>query len=610
MKNKPKKDYSDSPATVEQVDIYNTKFNLVRILVIRALAGTGKTTTLIEIAKQNPHIQYLYIALNKSIIIDVENAVRKAVLKNVKVKTVHALAYESSAVYRSGRDIQKITVDFVKKYLNINDSFKAYSIISMFEDYCSQSSGFQDFSDYTLSKVDHKNVSVSRNLNKQALNGVQSLLEGFENGSIDFITHGLYLKYFIDNQSLITEDCLMVDESQDLNDAMFSFIESQIELGVKNIIAVGDQNQSIYGFIGSRDIMSILKEKYGAVVKTLTRSFRFAAKSEMESFANQFLSLRGETIYGAALHSDCIVRNNAYLGRTNMQIIGKCINLIKNGEEFSLLGGIKSIDFESILDVWYLNQIKNDASKADKIKSDIIKSFDSKGALKAWAVENDFSEYVGACNAVDQMYTWLNDSELNKVIEECGFVREKIPFPKKIFNLIDGLSKKSSHTIVSTFHKSKGLGVDRVEIMGYSESVNEDRPVLPYGLLQDRRHRGSKVKLIDDLYISNDGQEAHLLKLDPKQRMLFDEYNLMYVAVTRAKKEMFVHDQRVVASANFISKLYTAFAHNDIIMVEKDKMKIECFSIQVYINSQLSVKYFVPKSVASEFLGSIQKRKG
>lgn len=611
MKNKKavKIDHVVKPATVEQVDIYNTDFNLVWILVIRALAGTGKTTTLIELARLNPSVQYLYIALNASIVADVKKAIKKAGITNLKASTIHSLAYEASALYRNGRDVEKLTIEYVQEYLNIRDSFTAYSIVSMMEKYCNQAGSFHDFSDLIMSQADDGNPASSFKIKKASLNGVQSLLEGFENGSIDFITHSLYLKHFIDNQSLISEDCLMVDESQDLNSAMFSFVESQIELGVHNVIAVGDQNQSIYGFIGSKDIMQILQDKYGAVVKTLTRSFRFAAKTNMESFANNFLSIRGENIYGAALHSDAIIRNRAYLGRTNMQILGKCIELIKNGESFSLLGGIKSIDFASILDVWYLSNAKKNPEQFNKIQSEIVKSFESKEELKKWAVENDFHEYIGACSAVDKMYFWMNDIRLHEIMEECGFIRSGLPFPKQIFNLVDRMSKKSSYTIVSTFHKSKGLGVDRVEIMRYEDFSGEERPVIPYGLLHDKKKvDGEKIKLIDNKYSTLSGQTGFLLKLDPMQTMLFDEYNLMYVAVTRAKKEMIVKDRRLVASANCIAKLYEAYSNNITVIVQKDTEQIECFPVFVEINSQLNFQYFIPRDVGLEFLRSVQQR--
>jgi len=444
---------------------------------------------------------------------------------------------------------------------------------------------------------------------KSILKSVQILLNGFESGSINFITHGLYLKHFIDNQSAVPEDCIMIDESQDLNDAMFSFVESQIDFGIKNIISVGDQNQSVYGFLNSRDIMKILKEKYGGVVKTLTRSFRFPPHSEMEIFANNFLKLRGETIYGAALHKDMNIRNIGYIARTNMQVLNQAVNLIKEGKDFHLVGGIKSIDFNTILDIWYLSNIDSTPQNESKIKSPIVRGFSNKGELKRWAVEHGHVEFISACSAVDQMYIWIGDKELSSIMKNIGMDKLKIPFPKKISNLIDQNNKKKSHRILSTFHKSKGLGMDKVVILSQG-ILDKDKIVVPYGLLQDYNlNTPKKIKAVDRLFKSRDGQIGYLLKSDPKQNMLFDEYNLMYVAVTRAKKEMEVKDKRLVSSANLVVSLFDAFSHNETVFITHDNMDIECYVAHAYINSEIqNLKYFIPKSVATEFLSGIQSR--
>lgn len=604
-----------TPATIEQLDIYNTDFSLVTILVIKALAGTGKTTALIQLARQYPDKTFLYVALNNSIVAEVGLSLKKAGITNVVFKTIHAYAHSVTEDFRKNRKIKKVTVEFVKKYLDlhVNDDFQAFSIIKMLGVYCSQSLPLLDFETNLLSKtvIDESYKKMNTSLKVSTLDGMKKILIGFEDGSIDFMTHDAYLKNFIDNQKLIEEDFLMVDEGQDLNDAMYSFVETQIELGVPNIVAVGDQNQSVYGFIGSKDVMGLLHKKYGAVIKTLTKSFRFAAKSDMEMFANQFLSLRGDVIYGAAVHEDDVIRNRAFLGRTNMQILSKCIDLIKNKESFSLLGGIRSIDFETINDVWYLSGLKNFPDNVDKIKSEMVKSFKTKNELKSWAVEHEFSEYVGACNAVDKMFAWKQDEDLQEVLEESGVNQMRMSFPKKISALINAYSKKSSETLISTFHKSKGLGVDYVEIMKQDSYKSEVKPVLPYGLLQEKNpeFRGNKdIELIDNLFTSKDGQIGYLLKSDPKQTMLFDEYNLMYVAVTRAKKRMSVYDQRLVVSANFISNLFKSFSNDNLVTVQLSSRSLECHPVLCSVNSDLSVKFFVPKTVASDFLANVQQR--
>ena len=58
-------------------------------LKIEAKAGSGKTSTLVEVAKANPDKRFLYLAFNKAIV----NDASQKFPANVVVKTTHSLAY-------------------------------------------------------------------------------------------------------------------------------------------------------------------------------------------------------------------------------------------------------------------------------------------------------------------------------------------------------------------------------------------------------------------------------------------------------------------------------------------------------------------------------------
>ena len=54
-----------------------------------AYAGTGKTTTLVEMCKRDPAIRFLLVVFNKSV--ELQN---KVFPPNVTVKTANALSYK------------------------------------------------------------------------------------------------------------------------------------------------------------------------------------------------------------------------------------------------------------------------------------------------------------------------------------------------------------------------------------------------------------------------------------------------------------------------------------------------------------------------------------
>ena len=74
------------PDTPEQALITQYKGSL---LVVRAYAGTGKTTTLVKYAHNNLNSRILYIAYNRGI----RDEAREKFPANVDCKTSHQLAY-------------------------------------------------------------------------------------------------------------------------------------------------------------------------------------------------------------------------------------------------------------------------------------------------------------------------------------------------------------------------------------------------------------------------------------------------------------------------------------------------------------------------------------
>ena len=78
--------------TEEQKEILNAVKNESRVK-IKAYAGTGKTTTLVEVIKDNPDKNFLVVAFNKSVQEEFKKRAKKENLKNVVVYTLHSLAY-------------------------------------------------------------------------------------------------------------------------------------------------------------------------------------------------------------------------------------------------------------------------------------------------------------------------------------------------------------------------------------------------------------------------------------------------------------------------------------------------------------------------------------
>ena len=83
--------------TAEQEEIVNSSLDSFKI---NAVAGSGKTTTLLEYAKKNSNLKILYLAYNKSLQIALNEKLKDYHLPNLHISTIHSLAYNKTEAYK------------------------------------------------------------------------------------------------------------------------------------------------------------------------------------------------------------------------------------------------------------------------------------------------------------------------------------------------------------------------------------------------------------------------------------------------------------------------------------------------------------------------------
>ena len=236
-------------------------------------------------------------------------------------------------------------------------------------------------------------------------------------------------------------------------------------------ILVGDSHQQIYSFRGARDAMHRIK---ASRTLYLTHSFRF--NSQIAQVANMILgTFKGETrkIIGLKEQKEKKgFKHYTIIARTNSAVFKEAAAL-HTGKKIGFVGGIKGYRFSRMTDAWYLQNREN-----TKIEDPFIKGFQSFNEMKEFAKAAEDWETMSIC----------------KVVEEYG---GRIP------NLVKQIRRASveehdAEIILSTAHKAKGLEWNNVHIAS-------DFPDLV---------KNNKIISSQDLYQ--------------------DEFNLIYVAVTRA----------------------------------------------------------------------------
>lgn len=266
--------------TKEQEKIINSKELSFKI---NAVAGSGKTTTLLEYAKKNSNLKILYLAYNKSLQVSLQEKLQNYNLPYLHVSTIHSLAYNRIQAYNYNltNDLKNYIIEKVittyEFQTNQKNYFPSLEYTALVKDlitfYCNSSlinldSKLLD-SYKKQSDLSAKILELIGKNEKRVLAHLKILLSSMKNKVID-ATHDFYLKMFYLNKKVSTNlnyDLILVDEAQDISDVMIGIIENQ---NCRRIY-VGDSFQQIYSFRFATNALN----KVDLPAFHLTKSFRF-----------------------------------------------------------------------------------------------------------------------------------------------------------------------------------------------------------------------------------------------------------------------------------------------------------------------------------------------
>jgi len=293
--------------------------------IINAVAGAGKTTTIMECAKYAAdQTSVLFCAFNKSIQTEIANKFSKQAMNQVTVKTIHALGfqmlndnnnsnrkinvqeYKYHDILNSDTDVHNKINDYMEELLELsgygtdeNDNNKQFAVKDIIYKFKDKLFDMNQKIRATLTPVDFKNFKEliehfnyfsetdikSNYFNKELEIYFECSKILLEAGNIlahdslimDY-TDMLYLPFIWNLSASKTYSFLFIDECQDLSKSQLAIV---LKYGHKNgrILAVGDPYQSIYGFAGA-DIESFyrIKNTIKAIPLPLTICFRCPSK--------------------------------------------------------------------------------------------------------------------------------------------------------------------------------------------------------------------------------------------------------------------------------------------------------------------------------------------
>uniref|UniRef100_A0A8B9IR03 F-box DNA helicase 1 n=1 Tax=Anser cygnoides TaxID=8845 RepID=A0A8B9IR03_ANSCY len=305
------------------------------------------------------------------------------------------------------------------------------------------------------------------------------------------ITCDGYLKLWqLSKPRLSGYDAVFVDEAQDCTPAIVDIVLSQ----TCGIILVGDPHQQIYSFRGAVNTLYTVPHTH---IYYLTQSFRFGPEIAYvgATVLDVCKSVRNKTLVGGNQEGD--VRGSVegkitILSRSNFNVFEDAVRLTgRQGRiKIRVIGGLACFGLSRIYDIWKLSQPADKRKEANLVINDPF--------IRRWEETDGF---IG----LKEYATRIDDKELQVKIAIVEKYKERMP------ELVQKI--ESSHVsrealadyIIGTVHKAKGLEFDTVlvadDFVGLLNAVRDDR-------------------------IPNS-----LIGMYPE-----DEWNLLYVAVTRAKK--------------------------------------------------------------------------
>lgn len=337
--------------TLEQQAIITAASTTSDNLLISALAGAAKTSTLVLIAKALPQTSILCLAFNKKIAIEMQDRLPD----NCTAKTLNAVGHAAWADFIRKR----LTVETGKCYrilkslvgeLNPQEKEQVYKtfndILKAVE--AGKTCGWIPDGHYPHAKplmnddefynwLDEEPTPLEWDLIRAVT--LLSLKETHA-GTIDFDDQILCSACF--PCSFPQFPLVLVDEAQDLSALNHRMLH---KLAKKRLIAVGDACQAIYGFRGAHeDSLSLLREQFHMRELTLSISFRCptsiveaarwrAPHMQWPEWAKQGLVTSKSEWRPADLPA-----NAAIICRNNSPLFSTAIKLLKNGRYPELIG--------------------------------------------------------------------------------------------------------------------------------------------------------------------------------------------------------------------------------------------------------------------------------
>ena len=459
-----------------QQDVFDFILNETGSAIVEAVAGSGKSTTIIQALNMIPPDKTVcFLAFNKSIATELQ----KRVPEGVQCSTLNALGHR--AWYKHAgrvalnasktRDILR-SDDFTDCYPSDEEKKLIWTVMGNVIKMVSIAKAIGIFPgvEYTTGLVPDDRDAWEHMIDYHDLQfgDIDSTInqieeqKGFAIGLARHVLHvsckmaeteidfndQLYLPV-IYNISMFKFDYVFVDEAQDISGIQRSLIGMSLKKGGR-LIAVGDKNQAIYGFRGA-DSKSLdnMKKLFNAKSLPLSISYRCPksvvaeAKKYVSHIEHHDASPEGSVSSLGDYKTDMFKPDDMVICRNTAPLIKLAYKLISANVQVHIMGKDLGAGIISLIKALRARSLTHLSEKLEKWKQQEIYR------LTARQPGTDISRVMDKCEMVNCFISCSGATSVSELIQAV----------ERLFD------NHGMGVVLATVHKAKGLEADNVFIL-------------------------------------------------------------------------------------------------------------------------------------------------
>lgn len=490
----------------QQQDIFDAIKARKSSLIIEAVAGAGKTTTIIEACTlMKGYVNFA--AYNKAIAVEIQERLQQRG-SSARAGTFHSFGYGAWRRVAPKVQVDGKKMDKVMTLLSVPDMYKGFvakavslakqraiGVLTPFNDKAAWQYIVEHYElDESLGD-DLSATALEERIQEGGNWAYRSLLKSIDmdNDIVDF--DDMIYSPLVHDVKMFQNDWVVVDEAQDTNPARRALAKKMLKWGGRAVF-VGDPRQAIYGFTGAdNDSMEIIRSEFGCQTLPLTVTYR--CPKAIVAHAQQWVShiQAHETAPEGVLQqmprlqfdmlgADMLDKDSAVLCRLTKPLVEAAFQLIRRGIGCHVEGRDIGKSLSDLAGKWKVSTLDALQTRLEKYREREVQKFMAKGLEERAEAVSD---------RVETLF----------VIMASLPAGSKLPDLKAAIDRLFGDTPEGQRPqtlTLSTVHKAKGREWNRVYLLGR------------------------------DRYMPS--------KFARQEWQLQQEINLIYVAVTRAKQTL------------------------------------------------------------------------